>query len=190
MEPILYKYRGILNFRYFIDILLKNRLFAAKYSDLNDPMDGQYYYSKGELNEDIVNKLSDGKDKLRICSLSRKNNNELLWSHYSEGHRGVVIGVQIDRQKYDVRRIDYTGLATISGIIKNNTPRNILSHKLNVWSYEQEERAFVTDAHYINVSVKEVITGRKMSNQDFSFIRELLEKINPEINLIKAETFM
>ena len=190
MEPILYKYRGIDGFRYLVDIILKNRLYAAKYSELNDPMEGQYYYSKGELNEDVVRILSDGKEKLRICSLSRSRNNELMWSHYSEGHRGVALGVRIDRVKYEVKRIDYTGLATITGVIEQHTPKEILSHKLSVWNYEEEERVFVSDGIYIDVEIKEIITGRKMSNQNFSFLRELIDKINPAISLIKAETFM
>ena len=40
MTGVLYKYRGIQNFRFLVDIILKNRLYAAKYSDLNDPMGG------------------------------------------------------------------------------------------------------------------------------------------------------
>jgi hypothetical protein len=59
-----------------------------------------------------------------------------------------------------------------------------------VWSYEEEERVFVTDKVYVEVLVKEIITGRAMSNQDFSFIRELVDKINPAIQIIKADTFM
>ncbi len=59
-----------------------------------------------------------------------------------------------------------------------------------MWSYEEEERVFVTDKVYVEVLVKEIITGRAMSNQDFSFIRELVDKINPAIQIIKADTFM
>ena len=114
-----------------------------------------------------------------------------MWSHYAEGHRGVAIGITIDNQKYDVRPIQYTGLAYLTGgQIEQDTPREILSHKLNVWSYEEEERVFVTDKFYIDIQVKEIIAGRAMSNQDFGFIRELLDKVNPSIGLIKADTFM
>ncbi|SJZ32052.1 DUF2971 domain-containing protein [Sediminibacterium ginsengisoli] len=191
MEKILYKYRGVQNFRFFIDIIMKNRLFAAKYVDLNDPMEGQYYYNKGELDKSMLRKISSDKGDLRLCSLSRKNNNELMWSHYSEGHRGVAIGLTINPQKYDIRPIQYTGIHYLNGgQIEQDTPREILSHKLNVWAYEEEERVFVTDKLYVDVEVKEVITGRAMSNQDFSFIKEIIEKINPTINIIKAQTFM
>lgn len=191
MEKILYKYRGIQSFRFFVDIILKNRLFASKYSELNDPMEGQYYYNKGELDKSILSKISSDKDNLKICSLSRKRDNELMWSHYSEGHRGVAIGLTVDPAKYDISPIQYTGIHYLQGgQIEQDTPREILSHKLNVWSYEEEERVFVTDKIYVDVEIKEIITGRAMSNQDYSFIKELISKINPSIRLIKADTFM
>lgn len=191
MDRILYKYRGIQNFRFFVDIVMKRRLFAAKYVDLNDPMEGQYYYNTGELDKKIIQKISSDKGDLKICSLSRKKDNELMWAHYSEGHRGVAIGITVDTSKYDVHPIQYTGLAYLTnGQIEHDTPREILSHKLNVWSYEEEERIFVTDKQYVDIQVKEIITGRAMNSRDFSFIRELVAKIDPSIQIIKADTFM
>lgn len=191
MSSILYKYRGIQNFRFFVDIIMKNRIYAAKYVDLNDPMEGQYYYNKGELDKSMLQRISSDKGNLRLCSLSRKKDNELMWSHYSEGHRGVAIGLIVNPIEYDIRPILYTGIHYLNGNqIQKDTPREILSHKLNVWSYEEEERVFVSDKFYVDVEVKEVITGRKMSPQDYSFVRELVERINPAIKVIKAESLM
>ena len=170
---------------------MRNRLYASRYIELNDPMEGQYYYNKGELNKSVRRKISSDKGDLRLCSLSRKKDNELMWSHYADGHHGIVIGLTVDRGKFDVRPIQYTGLHYLTGgQIEQDTPREILSHKLEVWSYEEEERVFVADKFYVDIQVREVITGRAMSNQDFGFIRELIDKINPSINLIKADTFM
>lgn len=190
-ENLLFKYRGIQNFRFFTDIILRNRLYASQYVELNDPMEGQYYYNKGELDKSILRKIKDDKENLRLCSLSRKNDNELMWSHYSEGHRGVAIGLTIDKEKYDVRPIQYTGLAYLrNGNIENDTPREILSHKLNVWAYEEEERVFVKDKFYIDIQIHQVITGRAMSNQDYSFVRDVIERINPSIEITKAQSYM
>ncbi|MEN6500936.1 MAG: hypothetical protein ABFC55_00945 [Tenuifilaceae bacterium] len=188
---LLYKYRSLDNFKNFVDIIMKNRLFAAKYKDLNDPMEGQYYYQRGELSKSVRDKLIEEKGELRICSLSRVNNNELMWSHYTNGQRGVAIGVEIDRSTYSVRPIQYNGIASIrQQDFSEQTAMEILSHKLEVWNYEQEERAFIRDRHFIDVSVKTLITGRAMSSQDFGFIRELVSYINPNIEIIKAETIM
>ena len=111
-----------------------------------------------------------------------------MWSHYSDGHRGVAIGVEVNREDVDVRPVIYEGLHNLVGhISEEEAAREILSHKLNVWSYEEEERAFTTNGIYIPVTVREIITGRAMSTQDFSLIRDLVEKINPAIRLIRAE---
>lgn len=191
MTEILYKYRSLDNFKNFIDIILKNRLYAAPYKDLNDPMEGQYYYSRGELDIDIRNKLYEDKGVLRICSLSKTNNNELMWSHYTNGQRGVAIGVRINRNNYIVRPIIYNGLASIGNQNNDNqTAIEILSHKLEVWSYEQEERVFVKDKHFVEIEVVEIILGGVMSNSDIGLIKELVNKINPNIRIIRANEIM
>lgn len=190
MTDVLYKYRGLDNFKNFVDIILKNRLYASKYKDL-DPMEGQYYYRSGELNINIRDRLLEDKGELRLCSLSKVNENQLMWSHYTNGQRGVAIGLRIDETKYIVKPIQYNGLVSIRNQDFNDqTATEILSHKLEVWNYEEEVRVFVRDRHFVEVNIEEVITGVAMSNADFGFIKELVEKINPRIRIIKAETFM
>jgi len=154
-------------------------------------MEGQYYYRTGELDKSIRNKLAEEKGELRLCSLSRVNNNELMWSHYTNGQRGVAIGLKIDDNQYTVKPIQYNGLASIRNQnFDNQTAIEILSHKLEVWNYEQEERVFIRDKHFIDVQLVEIITGRAMSNSDFGLVRELVDKISPLIQIIKAETIM
>lgn len=191
MTDILYKYRSLDNFKRFVDIILKNRIFASEYKNLNDPMEGQYYYQSGELDSRIRNKLYEEKGKLRLCSLSKVRDNQLMWSHYTNGQRGVAIGLRIDGSLYTVRPIQYDGLVSLSSQgLNDQTAIEILSHKLFVWNYEEEVRVFVREGRFIDVKVEEVITGVAMSNADFGLVKELVEKINPNIRVIKAETFM
>lgn len=189
---LLYKYRGIQGFRFFTDIVLKRRLYAAPYFDLNDPMEGRYLYSQsgGSIDEDMRRLLKGEKEKIRICSLSRDPNNELMWSHYAEGHKGVAIGVEVNRKQYKVRPIKYNGLHQV-GLhnFHRDSAIDVLSHKLDVWQYEEEERVFVgNNKHYVDVEVKQVICGRRMSNQDKGFITDLIRKIDPDIEIINART--
>tara|TARA_A100000171_G_scaffold23606_1_gene21941 strand:+ start:1068 stop:1646 length:579 start_codon:yes stop_codon:yes gene_type:complete len=191
MTELLYKYRSLENFKNFIDIILKNRLYAAPYKDLNDPMEGQFYYNQGELNSSLRRQIRDEKGLLRICSLSRVNNNELMWSHYADGQRGIAIGVRIDNTEYDVRPVRYNGLAYIrEQAYDHNTATEILTHKLEVWNYEQEERVFVRDQHFVNVTIESIVTGRRMSNLNISLVRELIEKINPELEILRADDIL
>jgi hypothetical protein len=62
---MLYKYRNASSFRFLADILLKSRLYAAPYFDLNDPMEGRYLMSpSGKIDEDMEQALKGATDNL------------------------------------------------------------------------------------------------------------------------------
>ncbi len=188
---MLYKYRGIRELRYFVDIILNQRLYAAPYFELNDPMEGHYLYSKGKLDHEVRSLINGNKGKIRICSLSSVHGNELMWAHYAEGHRGVAIGVTIKDKKQDVREVIYDGLPEISeSSLCFPSAQKILSHKLEVWSYEEEIRVFTDNKQHVDVKIEEVILGRSMSNQDISFIRKLIKSIDPEISIKDAKKYV
>jgi len=174
MTEIIYKYRTTENFKYFVDIILNNRLYAAKYNTMNDPMEGQYLYKDGALDKTVLDLIYSQKEHYKLCSLSKKSNNFLMWSHYANGHRGVAIGVRIDNTKYTVKEIDYVPDLTLIENFDDMTAINILSKKLSFWSYEEEIRAFTESGNYIDVKVEE-----------FGFIKKLVGKINPTIKIIR-----
>lgn len=186
---MLYKYRSIQNFKLFADIILNQRLFVASYFDMNDPMEGHYRYTTGELTNEIIDAIKGEKEKLKICSLSRVHDNGLMWAHYADGHKGVAIGVEVDQTNCEVRPVNYDGLSIVNnnhGNSHQETAKRILSHKLDFWRYEQEERIFVTDnTNFASVSVKEIYLGCRMSNQDKSIVRKLVENanLNTDINI-------
>jgi len=187
MSEILYKYRTIDNLKNFIDIILNNRLYAANYQTMNDPMEGHYLYDNNVLNQEMRNMIYDGKMSLNFCSLSKKDDNFLMWSHYANGHRGVAIGVKIDRNQNNVREVNYLKELTNINILDENTSRNILSQKLDLWHYEEEVRVFSTD-NYIDVQIEKVIIGKKMNTEDKDFITKLIKKINPDIEICSQNT--
>ena len=86
-----YKFRSLNNIRHFLDILVNNRLYTARYDELNDPMEGAYLING--YNENIIRLLKTRKYKTRICSLSKDYRHTLLWTHYAEGHKGCCIEV-------------------------------------------------------------------------------------------------
>ena len=192
MTAVLYKYRSLENFKNFLDIILKNRLYAAPYKDLNDPMEGKYYYPQGIFDGSRREKLENDKEKLRICSLSRNNNHELMWSHYANGQRGVAIGVTVSfSEDYTVKPVQYEGLPYYERMNFNNqTAIDILSNKLEVWEYEEEERVFVNNKMYVDVEVKKIITGRAMKKPDFYWLNDLIKRMQLQIEIIPADEIM
>ena len=190
MTNKLYKYRGISNFRYFVDIILKNRLYAAKYTELKDPMEGRYEHLPGDLSREILQKLKTKKLNYRICSLSRSKDNRVMWTHYAEGHKGVVIELEIDNSKFTHERVEYDGSPFItSENINSKTAKDILCNKDQDWVYEEEDRVF-SNKKYIDIRILRIFTGISMLNKDYLFIEKLLLKINPDIEIVKAQTYM
>lgn len=188
---MLYKYRSLDNFKFFVDIILKKRLYAANYQELNDPMEGHYLYSNSPTSPNLVDVIKDRKQKLRNVSLSRNGNHPLMWSHYADGHRGVAVGIEVDRSKYLVKSIDYSNnflnLDHLSELRPYKMVEQILSSKISLWSYEEEERILLRGgATFDYVKVKEVIAGRRMSNQDFGFIRDIINEIDSSIVVRRA----
>ena len=59
-----YKFRNLNSIRHFLDILVNNRLYAARYDELNDPMEGAYLING--YNENIIRLLKTKKYKTRI----------------------------------------------------------------------------------------------------------------------------
>lgn len=130
MKRTLYKYRSVDNFKYFVDILINLRLYAGSYKFMNDPMEGLYLYDEnGALNYDIRNLLYEEKIAQKFCCLSKDKDNFLMWSHYANGHRGVVIGVKISEEDYIVKDIEYINGFSKIDIYNTNTCREILSKK-------------------------------------------------------------
>jgi hypothetical protein len=104
-----------------------------------------------------------------------KPDGTLMWSHYADGHRGSVLGVDVNGHEYDVRPIKSDGPARLQDLTGIEAAKEVLSHKLDAWSCEEEVRVFEPRKHHVDVEVSLVICGRKMSPEDKS-LRHCLTK--------------
>lgn len=112
--------------------LAKDKIWASKLEDLNDPSEGLYsideYYKKLSIglgflsklhfvktSKDSVNNLKIAENNLLqlkkniagIFSLSKTYDNELMWSHYSSNHKGYCIEYEFDNLKeLNLSRVD------------------------------------------------------------------------------------
>ena len=188
---MLYKYRSIKNLQFFIDILINERMYAARFTDLNDPMEGFYKYSSTECNRQVVKDIWNNKNQIRILSLSKSYKNPLMWSHYADGHQGVVIGVEFseDIEKVDVEYSEYSYfLRNTRNVNSEEVAKKILSTKYKPWYYEEEVRIFTTgDKKFIPVEIKEIIMGKKMESEVSDLIIKTINKVAPEITTRKMD---
>jgi hypothetical protein len=155
--PLLYKYRGLSNLQFAVDIFVNHRLHAARYKDLNDPMEGQYDYIRETLEPWQIDEIFGQKNEYRLVALSETFNNVLMWSYYAESHTGMVVGVEITQPDAQTVPIDYVKNLNIE-LDHHNIAQRILSKKLDLWHHESERRVFVRRP-FVSVDVRELYFG-------------------------------
>lgn len=177
---MLYKYRSLSNFQHFMDIIVNKRMYAAKFTELNDPMEGVYRFNPYNCDENVITDIRDGKAAFRILSLSKSYNNILMWSHYADGHKGVVIGISSCPTAEEINYSEESfKITTTEGIDSEQTSKEILLTKHIAWKYEEEKRIFTSyEDCYVDVEIKEIIIGKRTDSKT----KELIKKIIPLID--------
>lgn len=97
-KNMLYKYISNKN-----NLLSQGYIRASQIKALNDPYEGRYCVNSlidlaNEMDDldckglELVNEIDKGLNKIGIISLTETKDNLLMWSHYANEHKGLVIG--------------------------------------------------------------------------------------------------
>lgn len=196
-----YKYRANIvdenkSFR-DIESLLKDELWASSLTNLNDPFEAIYddniskaleifkqlFKAKTDIVQKNWNDLIDFKNKIGIYSLasSSKNypDNELMWTHYANSHKGFCIAYDIekleDSETYlnDVNRmvVNYKKsppIIDVRDILGKDFLVKMFGTKSKIWSYENEIRLIYSNfgiKKYNPFSLKSIYFGLKMEDE-------------------------
>ena len=193
MEPqkTLYKYRSLQSWKFVLDIFLNRRLFAAEYRTLNDPMEGRYLYTGDSLSNQFVDNVLHAKRKLKICSLSESRTNTLMWSHYSDGHAGIALGIRVKappKNKCQIVPVEYVDEITVedSNAKSKKVAKQILSKKMKPWAYEKEVR-LLTERQFIPIYIDELVLGCKIDANDEALLRQLVDRCSKRTEIIKLK---
>jgi hypothetical protein len=198
----LYKYRSLNNIEFVLDILSNERFYCPRVDELNDPFEGVYMSSPPRgipgtklyhLSENIrprLARINDPFDKgtsRRICSLSANPNDVRMWSHYADGHKGILIEVELDENDENLHRIEYVQhlKATSHTILTPLNLMNILTRKSYHWESEQEYRV-IHEAEYFNVKGK--ISSVWLGLRTPRLLRELIQSISPTNTKVYSTT--
>lgn len=189
-----YKYRG--DFDRDLEILQNDQFWASSIGQLNDPCEGllitdeieqqlhdfcksmqsQSITSNNEATSDLllhINNFLSIKDSLGIFSLSKVFDDELLWAHYADSHRGFCIEFDLEKltslyykNEYERLNVIYTDsppqldLLTLMETLYVDTEDSskqiqqlMLGYKSKRWEYENEIR----------------IISNTTKNQDYDF---------------------
>lgn len=200
-----FKYKSLsgTSFKHFVEMLLDESIYAATFDQLNDPMEGVFLSDK-KLSSEIEKSYNDKKLERRIVSLVKKQHDEspndiLMWSHYSDGHKGCCIEFCFknieDEDK--VKSISY--INSLTEVHTENVCIDLLlMSKLKNWKKEQEYR-YLGSKKYIPIKIVKIYLGMKIDNLydnddnlNEKFYRNLIGRLLPnvQVEVMKAENFI
>ena len=137
-------------------------------------------YKSGELMDVFNNSLQDSFNKNGVYSLSSKNDDVLMWSHYSDGHRGYCF--EIDTSIFLPTKVKYRKRYPKFDLSNASSSLNILLRtKSTHWKYEREWRYFsklVGPLEIENNSIKSVIIGSQMDEKNIANLLNIVDKSN------------
>ena len=112
-RPTFYKYKSLQSFEFLLDMILKERLYAASYHELNDPMEGVIKVDS-TVSKDREREWEDIIRDLRITCFTKDSKNPLMWSHYADGGKGCLVEfVLLEGQEY--HKVSYLKKPTLIG---------------------------------------------------------------------------
>jgi hypothetical protein len=190
----LFKFRSLSNIEFVLDIIYNQRLYCATYDNLNDPFEGLFISNLLNLSErpmgsELLGHSEAGYqvvvsakqihnqalESSRICSLSRAINDVRLWSYYGDGHTGIAIEIEVDKDDPYVFPVKYCSELPRVNLKKlyDNDVLSLLRQKTLHWQHEQEYRVVSSDKYYcIKHKIRAIYLGSRVS----AFHADILKK--------------
>ena len=179
----LYRYMGLGNLWHVLDIAVRNRVYCAHWTQLNDPLEGHYelYFRQKDDPRlaDVDATLRANRERHRIASFSEDPANFLLWSHYADGHKGIALEIEIDTDDPCLTQILYTDFYSVFNEDSDTTLNHphVFNGKTPEWAYEKEWRIITTSEYYsLDTPCSRILLG-SLTPPDR---RETLRRILPE----------
>lgn len=189
-----FKYKSLKedSFKYFVKMLVESKMYASNFKKLNDPMEGAFISSN--VDNPTIDNIRNDKDKKKIISLIEKKGDEkpcnmLMWSHYTDEHRGCCVEFHFldENEEKKVEPIKYVKNIKVS---KNLNASYFLLRKFVDWKYENEVR-HIGEEEYVSIVIDKIYLGMRvddMYTKDNTFenmYRELITRLCPNVKVIK-----
>lgn len=179
-----YKFRTLDNFQFVLDIIVNNRLYASTFDAMNDPMEG-FYTCDPDIPEEALSALQEHRKSIKFCSLSKYETSPLMWAHYANGNRGIVIGVEV-KDDTDWHEVVYGTHSHLNSGKQSTKERakKVLTYKADFWRYEDEIRIFASKGNYVPSKVKKIIFGERADKSQKALLKRLVRSLDQSIELI------
>lgn len=131
------------------------------------------YIEDKKIREERLDRIQKLHNKKGVLSLSSKNDNILMWSHYTYNHKGVCFGFEFTEDQFmHPKKVKYqTHYDDIWGWLHTDDEivDRILYSKSVDWEYEDEYRIVIDGIRaetFSPDSLKEIVFGSMMSPED------------------------
>lgn len=183
-SKLYYKYLSLEKFERIEKMIQDNKLYASKLSDLNDYWEGFFIKPSDESYMPATDIFRS--DEHRVCCMTTSSENLLMWAHYADSFKGIVVAVEIDKSKYKVHNMDYNGFRNIKEIesFSENDILDILTQKQPQWTYEDEKRVIVKD-EFVDVKIVEIYFGCKTDDENKEKLEKVIKQFNPSVKTIE-----
>lgn len=140
--------------------------------------------------EDLYNMLMNKKEQLGVFSLTDRPDNELMWAHYAESHKGFLIqydynSIAKDKDFFKIEyKISPPRLGILDLINSDNLVLKLAGIKSKEWEYESEYRLIKltggTNPFYEKQTIKGIYFGANMEENIKEYIYERLQELDLE----------
>lgn len=229
MNAQVFKFRPIN--KYTISSLVNSELYFAPPKQLNDPFDCNVNIYKSlekaisiatdevekrliklKKHEDYFSTIQKKLLTYGVCSFSTDLLNPLLWSHYSEDHRGLCLlydipdGFIVDgpdriagmaRVVYEENpltawflNISEELLASGAIAFGSELMKKLFTIKAPCWSYENEVRILRNGVGRLSIDksfLKQICFGLNSADEDIQTIRRIIENNGHEVTFCKIQ---
>jgi len=185
----LYKYKSLENLWYVLDMVVNQRLYCAHWKELNDPLEGRYELSLGSKSQKtevtMASRIENARDAYRIASLTADPTNFLMWSHYANGHKGIVIEVDVDERE-ELYKVIYSPFSSVftDKLQTKEDMRHLFNGKSEEWKYEEEYR-IITESKFFPLirPVSKILLGPMVDENLSNILKNILPKSVEVINM-------
>ena len=190
-----YKFREIN--KNTIHLLVKKQVYFCNIFSLNDPLECPFLQINKQLKDEVfidhlepkifslVAKEQDDKN-----TISSVVNNNLMFSHYADSHKGICIEYNLSFEKNFEQRKMFLTKAHYQDKLNYLNLRTLFSIKDKKWSYENEYRfvAFGEQSLYdLEGKITKILFGLKTNQEDITLIKKILSNQNIEFYQTKQK---
>ncbi len=181
------------------EAILSKRLKISIIPTLNDPWEGNALsYTSAEDKEAWKLRIDYISLSLGMICFSKEWADPVLWSHYSEQHKGIVLGFELNSPlttevRYRERLTKYDDFKKTSSSEETEFVISAISKKYLSWEYEKEVRLFTTfgkpdpvSGHFFRdfdseMRLTDVIFGARYSDyEEMTFVVASIPSVSKE----------